>query len=134
MSEDIKFIPYNKNLVSRARELRNKKSQTESEEFFWNAFLKYKRNGYRFNRQKPVGEFILDFYCSKLLLSIELDGEIHKFNIERDKERDNYLKEKFNIKILRFKNEEVRNIIEIKKILLKELKDRKIFIELINRS
>lgn len=51
--------------------------------------------------------FIVDFYCSELLLIIEIDGEVHDFQKQRDKERDNILKEKFGLRILRYSNEEV---------------------------
>ena len=51
---------------------RNRLNPTESEKYFWDEFLKDDRTGYRFLRQKPVSRFILDFYCSKLLLVIEL--------------------------------------------------------------
>ena len=83
------FIPYDKNLVSRARELRN--NQTREEKFFWSNILKSEEFRHlTFLRQKPIGNFIMDFYCAKLLLGIEIDGDIHDAN--RDKERDYILK------------------------------------------
>jgi len=103
-----KFIPYDKELVYRARELR--KSETEAERIFWIKILKNKKLiDFKFTRQKPVGNFIVDFYCAKLKLAIEIDGGIHKFQKTRDDERDNLLKQKFGLRILRYKNEDVLN-------------------------
>ena len=104
----VPFIPYDKNLVSRARELR--KEFTESEEIFWNNVLKNKKLlKFKFTRQKPIDKFIVDFYCSKLSIVIEIDGEIHNFQNKRDKERDDILIKKFGLKVLRYKNDEVVN-------------------------
>ena len=101
-----KFIPYDKNLVSRARELR--KSETEAEKKFWNVILKNKKlEKFKFTRQKPIGDFIVDFYCAKLKLAIEIDGGVHNFQDRRDIERDNILKNKFDLKIVRYKTEDV---------------------------
>jgi len=103
-----KFIPYDKELVSRARELR--KSETEEEKIFWSEVLKDKKLiNFKFTRQKPLGNFIVDFYCARLKLAIEIDGTIHKFQKARDVERDNILKQKFGLRIIRYKNEEILN-------------------------
>ena len=103
-----KFLPYDKNLVSKARELRS--NPTETEKIFWEKILKSEKfDKFTFLRQKPIGSFIVDFYCAKLKLVIEIDGEIHKTQKIRDKERDNYLKQKFGLKILRYTNEDILN-------------------------
>jgi very-short-patch-repair endonuclease len=103
-----KFIPYDKNLVSKARELR--KSETEAERIFWSVILKNKKLiNFKFTRQKPIGNFIVDFYCAKLKLAIEIDGKIHKFQKVRDDERDNILKQKFGLRIIRYKNKDILN-------------------------
>ena len=74
--KNFKFIPYNKNLVSRARELR--REATQAEKLFWNKVLKNKKfAGFKFTRQKPLDSFILDFYCASLGLAIEIDGKVH---------------------------------------------------------
>ncbi len=103
-----KFIPYDKKLVLRARELR--KSETVAEKKFWEKVIKDKRLAHlKFTRQKPIGNFLVDFYCAKYKLAIEIDGEVHKYQFERDLERDNILKQKFGVKVLRYKNKEVLN-------------------------
>ena len=104
-----KFIPYSKRLVFRAREFR--KESTEAEKMFWKEVFKGKQlSNLKFTRQKPVGDFIVDFYCASLCLAIEVDGEIH--DRQRDEERDNILLEKFGVRVVRYKNEEVLNNIE----------------------
>lgn len=114
-----KFIPYDKNLVSRSRELR--KETTEAERLLWEKVLKNKQlRGLKFTRQKPVGHFILDFYCAQLQLGIEIDGKIHEFQKVRDRERDNMLKLKFGITTVRYRNKEILNNI---KGVIKDLRE-----------
>ena len=104
--KNFKYVPYDKRLVSRARELR--KDATPAEKLFWNKVLKDKRLAYlKFTRQKPVGNFIADFYCAQLMLAIEIDGDIHLTQKTRDKEREKILKEKLGIKVIRYKNKEI---------------------------
>ncbi|HEY4493945.1 MAG TPA: DUF559 domain-containing protein, partial [Candidatus Paceibacterota bacterium] len=84
---NVPYIPYDKNLVSRARELR--KETTAVEKLFWDKILKSKKlEKFKFTRQKPLDHFIVDFYCASLGLVIEIDGKIHNFQKIRDKERD----------------------------------------------
>src|SRR3989344_7206613 len=121
--KNFKFIPYDKNLVSRARELR--KETTEAEKLFWDKILKNKKlSNLKFTRQKPIDHFIVDFYCAQLLLAIEIDGEVHKFQKERDKERDNILEQKFGLKVVRYKNEEIlTDLNAVVKDLTRKIKD-----------
>jgi len=56
----------------------NRNNPTEAEYIMWQ-FLR--KNKYKFVRQKPILRFIVDFYCKKLLLAIEIDGEIHNKRI-----------------------------------------------------
>ena len=99
----------------------NRNNPTKAEKIFWNEILQYDKIKYRFLRQKPIDRFILDFYCSKLLLAIEIDGESHKNKTRLDLERDIFL-EKFNIETIRYTNEQVFNDLEnIKKDLIKKI-------------
>ncbi len=103
---------------------RNRNRQTLAEQIIWNKLLKGKRLGYTFLRQKPINRFILDFYCSKLNLAIEIDGEIHEARKEYDKERDAFLKQ-IGIQTIRFTNETVINDFGIvKRILFSLVKGR----------
>ena len=78
---------YNPKLKQLARNLRN--NSTLSEVLLWNELKGKLFEGYQFMRQKPIGEFIVDFYCPKLKLVIEIDGESHgsNKNQERDKKK-----------------------------------------------
>ena len=53
----------------------NRKKETKSETILWNRLLRKKHLGVKFTRQKPIGRFVADFYCSELSLIIEVDVE-----------------------------------------------------------
>lgn len=80
---------------------------TEPEKALWE-FLRIKPEGYKFRRQHPFGNYVLDFYCHKKRLSIEIDGENHNTTeqIKKDNHRTQFLIEQ-GIKEIRFKNSEV---------------------------
>ena len=99
-----KIIPYNPKLKLIARKLRN--NSTKSEVLMWN-YLKGKQiRECDFHRQKPIGNFIVDFYCSELLLAIEIDGESHYGNEEKDLKRQKEI-EKHGVRFLRFDESEI---------------------------
>ena len=101
-----KIIPYNPKLKELARKLRN--DSTKSEIRLW-GFLKGKQmKGYDFHRQKPIDNYILDFFCHELMLGIEIDGYSHSFAevFEKDQEKEGRMNE-FGISLLRFDDEEV---------------------------
>ena len=83
---------------------------TKSEQLLWNKLRNRQLLGYKFRRQHPFYEIILDFFCYEAKLSIEVDGAIHKYSYqkERDVGRTHILK-KFGITELRFSNSEVEN-------------------------
>lgn len=104
---------------------KNRNSQTLAEQIIWNKLLKGKRLGYTFLRQKPIGRFILDFYCSELCLAIEIDGEYHKDRVGYDMERDEFLKQ-IGIETIRFTNETVlKDFGKVKSVLLSLVKGRR---------
>ncbi len=99
-----------------------RKNQTPAEKVLWEELRNRKFRGKKFLRQHPVIYetnnkelffFVPDFYCAKHKLVIELDGDIHNYQKERDKNRDLILKDK-GLKIIRIKNEELQNIEEVK--------------------
>jgi very-short-patch-repair endonuclease len=117
-----KFIPYNNKLNSKAKELRS--NMTVAEKKLWFEYLRGCE--YQFVRQKVIGNYILDFYCQKLKLGIEIDGETHlgSKNKEYDENRTIEL-EKLGIKILRFWNDDVLyGLGEVEKIIENEIKER----------
>ena len=92
-----------------ARGLR--KEPTPVEKILWEYLRTKKFCGYKFKRQQPIDRFIADFVCFEKRLIIELDGEVHLSQKERDNERDNYLKES-GFRVIRFPNDEVEQDIE----------------------
>jgi leucyl-tRNA synthetase len=98
------YIKYNLSLKSKAREMRNNPTRGEME--MWN-FLRVNFPKYKFLRQKPLDEFIVDFYCIERNLIIEIDGEVHLKQKERDQERDNLFLNRYNIKTIRITNDEI---------------------------
>jgi len=99
------LIPYNRNSKQKSRDLRNK--QTEAERILWER-LRNKHTGYHFYRQKPVGDYIVDFYCPKKKLIVEVDGANHFTNEgkENDKARDDIMVA-LGFLVLRFSNMKV---------------------------
>ncbi len=108
-------IPYNYYLRDYARELRN--NPTKAEKILW-AHIKKDQLGVRFNRQVPIDKFIVDFYCYSLRFAIEVDGEIHKYQVQYDFERQTKLESEYGITFLRFTNEEtIQNLFEAVKTI-----------------
>jgi len=104
-------IFYNPKLKESARQLRNRSTKAEIK--LWN-FLKRKQlMSYDFHRQKPVDNYIVDFFCNKLRLAIELDGYTHGFEevFEKDEVKAQKLKE-LGITVLRFTDDDVMDNID----------------------
>ena len=101
----------NEQILDRAKELRN--AETNAEKLLWEKLRAKKINGFKFRRQHAIERFIADFYCHKAKLVVEVDGGIHK-NLEieeRDKNRAAEI-QKYDVKIIRFSNEEIFNNME----------------------
>lgn len=99
---------YNKTLLSYAKS--NRKEDNDAEHHLWYYLRNRRLGGYKFRRQFPVNNYILDFYCSEKKIAIELDGSQHTEHEFYDKRRDDQLK-KLGITILRFWDIDVfRNI------------------------
>lgn len=82
-------LPFNPRLKQYARELR--KAGNLSEVLFWQQVHKGKFMGYDFDRQKIIGNYIVDFYCSNCQVIVEIDGSSHDNKQEYDAKRDAYL-------------------------------------------
>lgn len=84
-----KIIPYKPYLKEYARELRNK--STKAEIILWQKLKRKQMYGYDFHRQKPIDNYIIDFFCHELMLAIEVDGYSHElievFNKDGKKEK-----------------------------------------------
>lgn len=104
-------IYYNPKLKELARQLRN--NATQSEIKVWKCLRKNQMYGYDFHRQKPIDQFIVDFFCNKLQLAIECDGYSHE--ILEVYEKDVVKTKKLNqlgIHVLRFSDYQIMNDLE----------------------
>ena len=100
----IGIIPYRADLVERARKLRN--NSTPAEKRLWKYISRKQIHGFDFDRQTPIDNYIVDFFCKELKLVIELDGMYHDLQVEYDHRRQNRIKS-FEIKIIRFEEKQV---------------------------
>jgi very-short-patch-repair endonuclease len=96
---------------------------TKAEKILWEELKKKEIFKARWKRQHPIDIFVVDFYCHKYKLAIEVDGEIHlNKEIQEHDEGRSYDIEKLGIKILRFTNKEVFDDIEfVKNRILHEI-------------
>jgi very-short-patch-repair endonuclease len=92
-----------------ARRLRRR--ATRAEAVLWTALRREQVEGLHFRRQHPVGRFVLDFYCPAAKLVVEVDGDVHDLQEERDAERTRVLRAA-GYRVIRFRNEEVLNHLE----------------------
>lgn len=102
------IIPYSPHLKEYARQLRN--HPTQSERFLWKMLKGKEIHGYDFHRQKPLDNYIADFFCYELMLAIELDGYTHLF--EEVQQKDHRKQERLSelgVTVLRFTDDEVFN-------------------------
>ncbi len=97
---------YNTKLKPLSRQLR--KNMTMAERLLWSKIRAKQLKGYQFYRQRTIGNFIVDFYCPKAKLVIELDGGQHYSNkgLEKDRIRDDYIREQ-KLNLLRLSDRDV---------------------------
>jgi len=104
------FLPYNKNLTALARQ--NRSNPTRAENRIWQEVLRMRQFArYKFLRQKPIGGYIVDFYCSELRLVIEIDGDSHAETGGYDAERTRFLAA-LGLRVIRYTNDEIIHNIE----------------------
>jgi very-short-patch-repair endonuclease len=101
------------------KNLRNK--STSAEAALWKLKKNKQLSGRKFRRQQSLGNYIVDFFCSSEKLIIELDGDPHGdyIQVEKDIERDNFLK-KQGYKIIRFEN---KLVFQDEKYILKKIEE-----------
>jgi len=102
-------VHYNPKLKELARTLRN--NSTLSEVLLWNHLKGKQMRGYDFHRQKPIDNYIVDFFCPRLRLIIEIDGQSHAFKGKEDEKRKNRL-ELLGFYISRFDDLDVKKNME----------------------
>ncbi|MGZ8159741.1 MAG: endonuclease domain-containing protein [Methylobacter sp.] len=99
-------LPYDKRLKPNSRSLRS--NMTDAEQLLWQRLRRKQINGWQFYRQKPIGQYIVDFYCAAAYLVVELDGSQHlETDHQRtDQQRDAFL-QSLGLRVLRFDNRQV---------------------------
>jgi len=99
-------LPYNKNLKQLSRQLRE--NMTDAKRKLRAKIRRKQIKEYQFYRQKPIGDYIVDFYCPRAKLVIEIAGSQHLVGetIEYDRIRDDYLSS-LDLRVLRFTNIDV---------------------------
>ncbi len=100
------MLKYNTRLKSFSRQLRT--NMTDAEQLLWKYIRRKQLCDIQFYRQKPIGNYIVDFYAPAAKLVVELDGGQHFFDehLKRDQKRDAYLAS-MHLKVLRFDNGQV---------------------------
>lgn len=100
------MLPFNKKLKPFARNLRV--NMTDAEQLIWSKIRKKQICDVQFYRQKNIGNYIVDFYCPKGKLIIEIDGGQHYENegIKKDQTRDDFFRS-LNLTVLRFSDTDV---------------------------
>ena len=100
------MLLYNGSLKQHARRLR--KNMTNSEQVLWSRLRGKQLLGVQFYRQKPIGDYIVDFFAPKTKLVIEVDGSQHREGVHaiKDKRRDTYLAS-LGFRVLRFNSRKV---------------------------
>ena len=105
--------------VIAARELRQ--VETETEKIMWESLRNKRLNGLKFRRQHPYEHYVLDFFCVKHQLVVELDGSVHDVldQAAYDKERTSFLNER-GLRVIRFRNEEIKkNLLNVLQRIVK---------------
>ena len=122
------FLPFRPDLKIIARE--NRKNPTKAELIMWYKVLNNYKMSYRFLRQKPINNFIVDFYCSKLRLIIEIDGDSHTEQTDYDQQRTQILSQ-YKLKVIRYKNSDILGKLDgVYSDLCKQIENRKIELNL----
>jgi very-short-patch-repair endonuclease len=100
------MLVYDKKLKQLSQQLRD--NMTDAERQLWAKIRMRQLKGYHFYRQKPIGDYIVDFFCPRAKLVIEIDGSQHLIGeaVEYDRIREDFLSNR-GLRVLRFNNREV---------------------------
>jgi len=92
-----------------ARQMRHE--PTDAENVLWQHLRRRQLLGFHFRRQHPIERFVVDFYCPKAQLAVEVDGPVHRYSQQEDAIRLEFL-ESQGINVLRFSNTEVEHTLD----------------------
>lgn len=116
-------ITYNSKLQPRSKQMSREMTKVEQKIWF-EALSQKKLLGYKFVKQKIIDNYIIDFYCSELMLAIEIDGQSHNDKLDYDKVREDFLNT-CGIRVLRFTNEQVLSNLEgVREALMRWVESR----------
>jgi len=104
-------LNHNADLNTKSKAIALRKKMTKAETTLWKKLRMNQIDGLHFRKQHPYGMYIIDFYCDKAMIAIEVDGEIHEIRKSYDSERTAYL-ESTGLKVMRFSNDDILNRIE----------------------
>ena len=104
-----RWVRYNPRMKKIARTLR--KNMTLSEILLWQQIKGKQLLGYDFHRQKPIDEYVVDFYCPRLKLVLEIDGDSHEGKEKADRIRRERL-ESLGLTVMRFWDLDVKNNVD----------------------
>ena len=122
VAPELSELPYNPALKQRARELR--KAGNLSEVLFWNVVKSKQLNGQDFDRQRVIGNYIVDFYCHEHALVVEIDGSSHDDKQAYDQVRDEYL-EALGLMVLHVQDVDVKqNLAGVVELVRQHLNSR----------
>ena len=116
------MLPFDRKLKPLSRNLRS--NMTDAEQLIWSKIRRKQIKDVQFYRQKNIGHYIVDFYCPKGKLVIEIDGGQHyeKEGMDKDRKRDDYL-QGLGLNVMRFSDIDVlKNINEILERIYEHLK------------
>jgi len=116
------MLPFNSKLKPLARNLRA--NMTDAEQLIWSKVRRKQIDNFQFYRQKNIGQYIVDFYCPRGKLIVEIDGGQHYENegMKKDQERDRYL-QKLGFTVQRFSDIDVlKNIDGVVETIHEQLK------------
>jgi very-short-patch-repair endonuclease len=120
---------FNRTAIKTARARRLRREGTDVERRLWQKLRNAQIEGANFRRQHPAGRYILDFYCPALQLAVELDGGQHAQAESRDRQRDEWLRQR-GVTVLRFWNcditENLSGVLEVSAAKISELKSQEL--------
>ena len=107
----------NKNILRPKLQRRLRKNMTDAEQRLWRVLRRKQMSDFKFRRQHPFGDYIIDFVCLEVMLVIEVDGGQHNTQKAEDTARTENLK-RAGFRVLRFWNNEVLSDIESVSIVI----------------
>jgi very-short-patch-repair endonuclease len=105
---------------TRDRAIQLRRNTTQPEQILWSILSRRQLGGLKFRRQHPIEPYIIDFYCPRVNLAIELDGESHEGRQAYDADRERFLRN-LGLRIIRVTNDDVLNNLDgVAELILRE--------------